>query len=1020
MEDIKNIALISAAGSGKTHALTKRFLFLFLSKNNYPLEFLYAITFTNAAAYEMKSRILRYLEVLATGHFEKPQEEDVLNYFKKIYSEKELAKIAECKRGYLLNNLSNLNVSTFHSLFASFLSAIPFEAGIMPDYRIIEETEEEIMFEQAIDKYFEKAYNDKKSAKAISDLIMLEERKIRDIISRLYEDYKPWLSYLSELHRQKEQLSKELDKHSKAVVAAMKQFKGFVEKNIEATYIKNGEINRYWFEFLKKIDQFLTNKDYDTLCPLLSYFMTKEGMQKGYFIDFHNRLENPGQYEEIILQTKKTISSYLEALSNNELIIKFQPLLEIHTIFQKEKRKKNVISFSDIEDLVYAVLSELQDEREVDYLYFKLGSRINHLMIDEFQDTSYKQIDILIPIIDEITAYNPEEKSLFYVGDPHQAIFRWRQGAPELFDKIKQDYEGKISEEKLDMNYRSKIEIINFVNKILNKKDKADSNNSGGWLRLEELGEFPNKDEGNEACMNRVVEIIKELIEKGYKERDIAILIRKNDFGKKLSAILSKNDIPFLSRAQASIMDEPDIHFIINLLRFLDNPEDDFSLFHVLMSNIFNLNEGMIHNIRVDNKTLFLSLTSNHPDWNVTRKLKELLSLVYFMNPYQLIFHICKSLNISISYPIGSLLDAAANYTTEGFGSLTDFIDWIDRYGETIESKETQFEGVRIMTIHKAKGLEFEVVILPETNWINKMDSELIVSYSERAKPEKIFLRNYGKFLPGLLEKEKELCLIDELNLLYVALTRAKSGVWMLGYKRKKGGSGFWFETIKEHLDNSPLPNDDITRKEIQMPQKEKEKGPYKSAGEQISKIGEERELYSPTERGIEIIEPARRRGMRFGDIVHKALNKVNWLDDVEIDGFVDTLSTYVKSNYARTPEEINEVDRRLKPLLREIFNDPDLRFVFYKDKRDVKFKNELQLYFEEGKKDISVHIDRVLIEPDKITIIDYKTGSEKSDYIHQMKMYKRGIEAIYPGMQVSTILIYLDNSSGNRIKLID
>ncbi|MEO0185940.1 MAG: 3'-5' exonuclease, partial [candidate division WOR-3 bacterium] len=351
--------------------------------------------------------------------------------------------------------------------------------------------------------------------------------------------------------------------------------------------------------------------------------------------------------------------------------------------------------------------------------------------------------------------------------------------------------------------------------------------------------------------------------------------------------------------------------------------------------------------------------------------------------------------------------------------SLSDFINWVEQYGANIKIKETQFEGVRVMTIHKAKGLEFEIVIIPETNWSPGPESELIFSYSKKAKPEKIFLRKYGKFLPGLIEKEKELCLVDEFNVLYVALTRARSGVWMLGYKRKKGNSGLWFETIKEKLGDSPLPYDRIPKKEASKMVKERGEKVHKVSSEKVSVVKEERELYSPTERGIEIIEPARRAGMKFGDLVHKVLSRVEWLDNLKIDDFADELLRYVKNNFVRTKDEREEVDKRLKPLLLEIFNDQDLRFIFYKDNRNIEYKNELPIYFEDGKKDVSVHIDRVLIEPDRIIIIDFKTGKEKAEYVHQMNVYKKGVELIYPGQKVNTILVYLENQAGNRIKSI-
>ncbi|MGQ9664838.1 MAG: UvrD-helicase domain-containing protein [bacterium] len=1021
MKEIKNISLISAAGSGKTHALTKRFLFLYLHKKNFPLESLYAITFTNSAAYEMKSRIMRYLEVLARGSATNKQETDVLAYFTKIFSERELKEIASWKKDYLLHNLSDLNVSTFHSMFASFLSVIPFKAGILPDYKIIDELEEDLILQQSIDQYFENALKNQEFANTIMKLINSEKKDVNELILQLYRRLKPWLAQLSDLYKHREQHKNELEKCREDLVNVLDKFKDFVIKNIDATYTKAGKISNAWQSFLHKIDAFIKKGDDDSLYDILNYFAQENGMDKDYFRKFVASINNPQEYNKLIAAIRQKIFSYLKECSNDKLVIYFQPLIELHKIFEAEKKKKNVISFSDIEDYV---LSVFKSDPEVDYLYFKLGAEINHLMIDEFQDTSYKQIDILEPILNEITAYQPEQKSLFYVGDPHQAIFRWRQGAPELFDELKKKYGKKIVSERLEMNYRTRKEIIDFVNKILDKEDKADPLNVGGWLRIEELGQFTKKDEGEEATMKKVVKIIKDLKKLGYKESDIAILTRTNSFAAELADVLSKSGVFCLSRARASIMDEPDIQLIIHLLKFMDNAEDDFSLLHILESEIAELNEDMIYTLvdikNRENKSLYMVLLDHYASLPITKKLQELLSFVYFMNPYQLVFHIYKSFGLKMSYPIATLLDATIDYIAEGYGSLSDFINWLEYNGPAIEVKETQFEGVRIMTIHKAKGLEFEIVILPETNFELKNKDKIMFSYKENARPDQIYWRDYGKYLPGLVEKEEALEKIDNLNLLYVALTRAKSGVYMLGFRTEKKNLGFWFEYIKEKLNGEPLPCDNIPEKRAEPGEKKTSTIRDEKVFVKIPQVREEREIYSPTERGLEIIEFARRHGMRFGEIVHKVLSKIEWLDGLQIDQVVEDLLKFAKDNCVRTLRDLEDVEKKLKSLLYETFTDPDLRVIFYKEGRSADFRNEIALYFEDENKDVSVHIDRLIFEPQKVLVVDYKTGSEKKDDRHQIEMYKQGIRLMYPDIEIQSILLYLENNRGNKLKFIE
>jgi ATP-dependent exoDNAse (exonuclease V) beta subunit len=337
-------------------------------------------------------------------------------------------------------------------------------------------------------------------------------------------------------------------------------------------------------------------------------------------------------------------------------------------------------------------------------------------------------------------------------------------------------------------------------------------------VRIEEIGEFAVKSEGNEAVMQKTVSIIEELTGKyGYALDDIAVLTRKNDFAQELAGVLSSSGISCVSHTRASILDEPDVQFMLYLLRFLDDPQDDFSLIHVLLSPAVGLKEETIRHLRFHSKTLFMVLSDHHPDWLVTQRLKRLLSGVYFCNPYEMVFRSMREFDLKMSYPLATLLDTALAYTAEGLNSLTSFIAWVEQQGRALQVKETHARGVQILTIHRAKGLEFEIVIMPETDvsLSRGENDQLIFSYKEDSiRPDRVYWRAYGQYLQDLKKAERVRMAKDYMNLLYVALTRAKSGVYMLGFTTKKKDAGFWLETIKERLDGKPYPMDDITPKE--------------------------------------------------------------------------------------------------------------------------------------------------------------------------------------------------------------
>ena len=902
-EKIENIALMSAAGSGKTHALTKRFLLLYLHDRNFLLESLYAITFTNAAAFEMKNRILRYLDVLTLGTADNEPEKDVIDYFGAIFPD--VQKRAAQKKNHLLNNFSDVHISTFHSLFASFLSCIPFAAGIMPDYKIIDEPDEQLILMQAIDRVLDTARANPQVLAMLTELVEQQERTVKTGIDNLYRSLIPWMSYFEDLMQREGRIRSAADKSTKELVGCLNDLVRFVHDHEYAALTKStGKFNTMLEGMLNKITDFTDRADARRLDPILRYFLDDGILNKKYVKNFVERLETPDEFHCLVEDTVERLQEYVTVLSDREMLIHLKPIIEIHREFRSEKQKMSALGFDDIEFFTHEAL---KSNPETDYLYFKLGSDLNHLMIDEFQDTSFRQIEILEPIMDEITAMCPEEKSLFYVGDPFQAIFRWREGAPELFDYLKNKYEGKIKGKELSVNFRTREEIIRFVNKILDKKDRAKPGNTGGWMRIEELGEFKKKEEGDEATIEKTVKIARELTTVyGYAPDDIAILTRTNQFASRLAKALSESSIPCVSRSRTSILDEPDVQFILHLLKFLDNPQDDFSLLHVLLAAPVAMNEETIRRLRVGKKTLYMAFLDYHPEWPVTVRLEKILGLVYFNNPYQIIFRILQEFTLKISYPLATLLDAALGYTNADFNSLSAFVDWFEYHGKSIEVKETHAQGVEILTVHRAKGLEFEIVLIPETNWdLRKPENvQLLFSYEkESARPDRVYWRKHGKYLKGLREAEQERLKKDSLNLLYVALTRAKSGVYILGYKTSMTGLGLWLNVIKERLGDATLPYDTIPKQE-KKPAREEAKPYHVTLIEQGPVVREERTLYSPTERGVEIIEPKRRKGLEFGEMIHRALSQVAWLDDMDAEAFIKGLVDYAKNIYVRTQRD--------------------------------------------------------------------------------------------------------------------
>lgn len=1015
----ENILLISSAGSGKTRELTKQFLIYYLSEENSHLKSLYAVTFTNEAAYEMKSRILHYLNILSGRITEDKSEKEILEEFKKIFPD--IRERAKEKKKYLLHNISDLNISTFHSLFSSFLSSIPFFAGVIPGYGIIEEGLEKIMFEEIVDKFFEETENNEEILKNIQELIEYEEiSNLKKRIIKVYQSISPYIDFLEKLLNKEEKLKIELEKCKKNFWEIFKKLKDFLEENISEGSTQEGKINKYFSGFLEKMKEFLEEKDFDKFYndKISENILNKKFLEKRYIENFLKNIsfEKSKLFLEIFEKLRENLQNCLYLLSDTTILVYLKPVLEIHKKFQNEKKEKNVLGFTDIEKYT---LNALKNNPETDYLYFKIGSEIKHLMIDEFQDTNFLQMEVLEPIISELTSVSPSEKSIFCVGDPSQAIFRFRGGVAKIFDFLKNKYSEKIKVKTLNINYRSKEEIINFVNKIFERNDKTEENNKGGWIRVENLGDFQNKEEGKERILKRISEIVQELHNNyGYKYSEIAVLTKRNNFAMDVSEELSNSDIPWQSRSGKDILNDNDVRFILNLLKFLDEPENDFALFSVLNSPVFGINEETIREMKKEGKTLYLALTKSYPFLPLTQKLKNLLSLSGFLNPYEIIYQIYKEFQFEISYPLLTLLDIALEYTKEGFHSLSSFIRWVESVGATIEIKQSHSEGVNILTVHKAKGLEFEVVIIPETDYTpEKENKNLLFSYTEdETKPEKIYWRKYTKYLEDLKNAERERLENDELNILYVAMTRAKNGLYILGYT-KEGKAGFLFDFISKKIGDGNYVSGEIIKKEIKTEKEKRQK--YYQIKEENFETDEEYFLYSPTEESDEFMIGEKYKGLEFGEIVHKALSYIEWMDGLNTEKVVTQVIGYVKNIYTKTFQEEKEMEKNLNFLLFETITDPQLRFLFFKDNRNVECRNELPIYFTSEKKEVSARIDRIIIEGNKIIIADYKIGERKEEYRKQIETYKKGVQKIYPEREIEAVLVYLGEKKGKKLEII-
>jgi len=1018
----QNIALAAQAGSGKTRALTLRFLNLYLKEQN--LSSLYAITFTNKATLEMKQRIIRYLNLLS-GSIppEKDEEKLIIEDFKKRYSDI-TTRANKCKN-ILLNNLSDLNVSTIHSLLHGLLGTIPFEAGILPNFRIIEDAERNQIIDEVIDKFLEETWED-------------HQREIYEVLDPSRPDVKHTLreALFSLLFRLPEvdELLAEGKESLGEIKEKQKNILAFIEKDLQKLFSYLEEVKKS-YELGKRLESKLSKLN-EALKDRKGYVEESlDLIEKSYFLKVLEKHSCKKELERLVGALREKGRQYL-LLNNHQLLLShFNLLSALGDRFRRYKQENNLLTFDDLQYYASNVLSSRLDR---EYLYFKSSSQIQHLLIDEFQDTSVAQWHILNPIVEEILSSG--EGSFFYVGDPRQAIYRFRGGEPALFSTVQASYPQRMSLKHLPQNYRSKGEIVNFINMLFSERDSSvppmvAHQKSGGWIKVEDLGLY-KQEEGARRTAEQVVNIIRFLTTaKGYNFSDIAILVRKNEAAIQLGEYLKSQNIPYLSESKANLTFAEEVRDILNLLRWLDNPEEDFYLSQVLLSPLFGLEDETLRQLRREEKTtLYYALQDNHPHWEVSKKLQNILNSVGFKTPYHLLSLIYSELKVRGKYnsphALLQLLQTAYRLEVDNYYTLTSFLDYLDTYGQTLKISLKQLEGVKLLTCHKAKGLEFPVVILPETVW-RMTDSEndwFVFEYEsgeESFKLEDIYWRkdpSLKKIKGEIFEKEKERTYQDELNSLYVALTRAQEGIWLLGY-RNEYIKNTWFDFITNCLKDQ-MKKGQYTQGEIEVVKTERL--PQSAIYQKESKrklvfspqFPSEGKFSTPTEaEEVGLLPEDKTHLYQWGQIVHFALAQVNWLDDKNLEEVIAEAVKKTQANFASNKPEEQNLESKLTSLLQGVLSDRELDFIFFQRGRKVQCSNELPIYFRQKNREVSGKLDRLLLEKDLGTIIDYKTGPTKEEYSQQIKSYLQGIGKIYPERKVKAYLVFVDNPPGEKLQ---
>ncbi|GAA7729542.1 RecB-like helicase [Helicobacter pylori] len=811
------MALKASAGSGKTFALSVRFLAL-LFKGANPSEIL-TLTFTKKATAEMKERILDYLKILQKENLEDEKEKEKSQNILKELEEKYrldpsfVQNSAQKIYQRFLN--AEIRISTIDAFFQSILRKFCWFVGLSTNFEVNEDTK---AHQQQLNASFLSALNGEQLEELsvfiaqclsydsyTSDSIL---ERLRFLKNKLYLfdpnkkepafDEEGFLEKLRSLNQQIQSIETASDKAKTAIKCD--DFRGFLNSSLT---------------WLKKKSKYRDFKKFKDEIPTLE-----------------------SECEEI----ENDLKRYYEA-RESALFKKFPKFIQL---YDKATSKIQALDFDAIKDKVHALLKGYE-EVPAEFFYFRLDSRIVHILIDEFQDTSLNDYKILAPFIDEIKAGIGQAKwhrSVFFVGDVKQSIYGFRGSFSSLFESVSKDF----YHDNLEFNHRSSPLIINYVNTIFKK---AYQNSPTAYLEQKYPKASSNKHakdgyvkvslvtDERELLLKQILQEAKNLLEHRIDPKDITILCTTNDDALEIKNYLQENlsAIRPSTESSAKLSQFVESKIIKNALEYAlaEEPYKPFYKHSVLKL------AGYLHDDAI-------ALAGFDP------KKESVAGFVWKVMELFELYTECAQICLELAV---------------GCEDANEFL-------EKLEAKEIasfKAKGAQIMTIHKSKGMQFPYVIVcerlgkPKSNNSNQFLEEYsgteLTRLYYRMKNREVVDKDYAR----ALDKEEAAKDHEETNVYYVAFTRAELGLIVVAKDKdqKKDKKESKNKGMCEKLDLAPLEEGEI------VPVISSQKEPLIASvlikphayGEQIQEIEEEPSDYEKNND---------QEAINFGIALHKGL----------------------------------------------------------------------------------------------------------------------------------------------------
>lgn len=1076
----------ASAGSGKTFTLAVEYISL-LVKDPENYQHILAVTFTNKATQEMKMRILSQLYGIANSLQSSQQ------YFNKVKEKTNMPDAvirnnARAALTLLIHRYNNFRILTIDAFFQQVLRNLAHELGQTANLKVDLNNEE--ITEKAVDQMIESLEKGQPVLQWISTYInnSIEDDngwniigKIKTFGTNIFKDF-----YKAHEANLKEQLSNADD--FKVYETTLRKRRNDIRKTFNSkarsilNEIKNANLD-IPSNYRSGLYKYLTDS---AIAPLTNKPL-KAGVLKAN--------ESPQNWtsskcakadkQQIQALAAEVLSAQLSELIayNNDNWNEFQSI-QLTLSHLSELRLLHAIADA-VDNLTkdtnrfmlsntQALLKELIADSDTPFIFERIGARLKHVMIDEFQDTSTIQWQNFQVLLANCMAQELSQNLI--VGDIKQSVYRWRQGDWGILNNIEKSFaHQKIRLETLDYNYRSEKRIIDFNNafweqcvantakevaqddaekaKIVQKAyedvaQKTHKTTENGFVKI---SLYPSKSM-KEAVLEELIETIKELFNNGYggkNQSKIAILVRsKSNIQDIVNALLQSfgNEINIVSDEAFRLDASLSVNIIVSAMHLLTHPDD--VLTRGKLVKLYN--QEVLKKPLTDTDLLVSINESNNIDTkNIDKKERRKLATEQQMAKLnsQLPPEYVANRELLLGLPIVDLVDklfmlfgldqleGQSSYICTLYDTLNDFLkdhtadidDFINEWENSLSSKTIQsdeIEGIRIMTIHKSKGLEFDNVIIPFCNWEMEKKGTLWCETKNKPAPyNKLpllpidFSRDklIGTVFEDDYKEEHFQNIVDNLNLLYVAFTRASKNLFVFGLRQGKttldniakgtppGNRSYAIELalrqVSEQLQGSSLSFPDDIGSEIHfeygtlVPEThEKEHAvadnPFLiKPDKHIVSIATypQAATFKQSNKSIEFVkgedvDPSdRTRYIKIGNVLHQLFSTIYTTADI--------------------PARLNELEQQgiiyndeitsaqLRTRIEDAITNPQVQEWF--SKRWQLYNECTILGYNKDTNEMEEHRpDRVMTDGKEFVVVDFKFGKEREEYKKQVQQY--------------------------------